>query len=91
MAILENARAECFSPLKNKAGTGADDPETSRRDLLAQQERWILAAGADLQGHELELAPCISLAGEGLESIRGKTAIRSGAVSSASQLAAAFE
>lgn len=90
MAILENARAECFSPLKNKAGTGKDDADTSRRDLLAQQRRWLEAAGADLDGNELELAPCISLMGEGLESLQGKTAMRSGTVETQAQLDVAF-
>lgn len=82
-AVLEVARNEEFSPLKNAPGTGSDDPETSRRDLLAQQRRFLERAGASvLEGVEIEISPLVSYAGEGLESVRGKRFTRSGIVSS---------
>ncbi|KAK4698862.1 UDP-N-acetylglucosamine/UDP-N-acetylgalactosamine diphosphorylase, partial [Phenoliferia sp. Uapishka_3] len=56
MAILEVARETDFSPLKNAPGTGADDPETSRRDLLKEQKKWLEAAGAMVEA-EVELSP----------------------------------
>ncbi|KAH8987335.1 nucleotide-diphospho-sugar transferase [Lactarius hatsudake] len=76
-AVLEVAREEEFSPLKNAPGTGADDPETSRRDLLAQHRRFLEAAGAAVKdGVEIELSPARD----------GKTFTRSGVVSSVEEL-----
>ncbi|TFK56627.1 UDP-N-acetylglucosamine diphosphorylase [Heliocybe sulcata] len=86
-AVLEVARNEEFSPLKNAPGTGADDPETSRRDLLAQQRRFLEHAGAKVkEGVEIEISPLVSYAGEGLESVKGKTFTRSGLVSHLEEL-----
>lgn len=80
-AVLEVARSEEFSPLKNAPGTGSDDPETSRRDLLDQHRRFLESAGARLkEGVEIELSPLVTYAGEGLESIKGKTFTKSGYV-----------
>lgn len=81
MAILEVDRKEEFSPLKNAPGTGSDDPETSRADLLAQQKRFLEKAGATVKdGVEIEVSPRVSYAGEGLEAVKGKTFSRSGLV-----------
>lgn len=81
--VLEVARNEEFSPLKNAPGTGSDDPETSRRDLLAQHRRFLEAAGAKVADDvEIEISPLVSYAGEGLESLKGKTFTRSGLVES---------
>jgi len=78
-AVLEVLRREEFSPLKNAPGTGSDDPETSRKDLLSQHKRWLEAAGAKLEeGVEVEVSPLVSYAGEGLESVKGKVVKRSG-------------
>ena len=81
--VLEGARNEEFSPLKNAPGTPAgDSPETSRRDLLAQQRRFLEAAGAKFASPdvEIELSPLVTYAGEGLESVKGKTFTKSGHV-----------
>lgn len=88
MAVLESARSTDFSPLKNAPGTGADDPETSRRDLLAEQKRWIEEAGATIaEGVEVEVSPTVSYAGEGLETIKGLAFTRSGVVESVEDFA----
>ncbi|KAJ8593225.1 nucleotide-diphospho-sugar transferase [Rhizopogon salebrosus TDB-379] len=80
-AVLEVARNEEFSPLKNAPGTGADDPDTSRRDLLAQHKRFLERAGAQVKdGVEIELSPLVSYAGEGLDTLKGKTFTKSGYV-----------
>ncbi|CAH7685491.1 UDP-N-acetylglucosamine pyrophosphorylase [Phakopsora pachyrhizi] len=73
MYLLEVKRSEEFSPLKNAPGTGVDDPETSRRDLLEQQKRWLVNAGAQFDNSiDVEISPLISYAGEGLEGASGK-------------------
>ncbi|RKF56805.1 UDP-N-acetylglucosamine pyrophosphorylase [Erysiphe neolycopersici] len=73
-ACLEVKREDEFSPLKNAKGTGEDDPDTSRQDILQQGERWAKAAGASFvhnnkDSYGLEISP---LAGEGLEFLKGK-------------------
>lgn len=85
--VLEVERHEEFSPLKNAPGTGVDDPETSRKDLLSQQKRFLLHAGAMVKdGVEIEVSPHVSYAGEGLEAIRGKTFSKTGLVESVEAL-----
>lgn len=87
MAVLEVARSTEFSPLKNAPGTGTDDPETSRRDILAEHTRWLVAAGAVVRaGVEIELSPLVSYAGEGLESVKGRTFATSAVIESVEQL-----
>ncbi|KAJ2839769.1 UDP-N-acetylglucosamine pyrophosphorylase [Coemansia sp. 'formosensis'] len=78
MAILEVDRRDQFSPLKNAPGSGVDCPETSREDLIAQCIRFAEAAGASVEkidGREpsFEISALVSYAGEGLESLNGKT------------------
>ncbi|KAJ7654821.1 nucleotide-diphospho-sugar transferase [Mycena rosella] len=86
-SVLEVARNEEFSPLKNAPGTGSDDPETSRKDLLAQHKRFLEKAGAKVQdGVEIEISPLVSYAGEGLESVKGKTFTKSGVVGELEEL-----
>jgi UDP-N-acetylglucosamine/UDP-N-acetylgalactosamine diphosphorylase len=86
-AVLEVAREDEFSPLKNAPGTGADDRDTSRRDLLAQHRRYLEAAGATVKSDvEIELSPLVTYAGEGLASVKGKTFTRSGLVSNVEEL-----
>ncbi|PGH16956.1 hypothetical protein AJ80_05024 [Polytolypa hystricis UAMH7299] len=77
-ASIEVKREEEFSPLKNARGTGEDDPDTSKRDIMQQGERWIKAAGgivtsetADTPG--VEVSPAISYGGEGLGFLKGRT------------------
>ncbi|KAL2125122.1 hypothetical protein VTJ04DRAFT_1487 [Mycothermus thermophilus] len=76
-ACLEVLREDEFSPLKNAAGTGEDDPDTSRRDILQQGLRWLKAAGAEVEVAEgvegIEVSPLLSYGGEGLEKYKGVT------------------
>ncbi|WVO15361.1 hypothetical protein L204_103017 [Cryptococcus depauperatus] len=87
LCVLEVDRAEEFSPLKNAPGSNVDSPETSRRDLLAQQRRWLVANGAEIKdGVEIEVAPEVSYAGEGLEWIQSRRFSKSGVLSSKNDL-----
>ncbi|KAG9045103.1 UDP-N-acetylglucosamine pyrophosphorylase [Tulasnella sp. UAMH 9824] len=87
MKVLEVERKEEFSPLKNAPGTGSDDPATSRADLLAQQKRFLQAAGATVgDGVEIEVSPLASYAGEGLQAAKGQKYSRSGLVESVEEL-----
>lgn len=86
-AVLEVARDDEFSPLKNAPGTGSDDPGTSCRDLLAQHRRFLEKAGARVRdGVEIELSPLVTYAGEGLKSVAGKTFTKSGQVENVEEL-----
>ncbi|KAK3695047.1 UTP-glucose-1-phosphate uridylyltransferase [Podospora appendiculata] len=82
-ACMEVRREDEFSPLKNAPGTGEDDPDTSRQDIMAQGKRWIQTAGATVESEEpeagIEVGPLMSYAGEGLEKFAGQT-IRAPAV-----------
>ena len=68
-ASMEVKREEEFSPLKNAKGTGEDDPDTSRQDIMNQGMRWVQEAGgtvvseggADSTG--VEISPLISYVG----------------------------
>ncbi|WWD21316.1 hypothetical protein CI109_105800 [Kwoniella shandongensis] len=83
LRVLEVDRSEEFSPLKNAPGSKADCPETSRRDLLAQQKRWLEASGATVQeGVEVEVTPTLTYGGEGLEWTKGSNFVKSGVLAS---------
>ena len=75
-ACMEVKREDEFSPLKNAKGTGEDDPDTSRRDILQQGSRFLSEAGATVTSEEkdagVEVSPLISYGGEGLEFMKGK-------------------
>ncbi|KAK0617863.1 nucleotide-diphospho-sugar transferase [Bombardia bombarda] len=71
-ACLEVRREDEFSPLKNAPGTGEDDPETSKRDIMDQGRRWVESVGCELVvrapgEHGFEISPILSYGGEGLE------------------------
>lgn len=63
-ACMEVKREDEFSPLKNGPGTGEDDPETSKKDILQQGRRWVEAAGAVVTSESaasgVEVSPKIS-------------------------------
>jgi UDP-N-acetylglucosamine/UDP-N-acetylgalactosamine diphosphorylase len=79
MAVLEVDRKEEFSPLKNAPGTGVDDPNTSRKDIIDQHVRFVEKAGGKVVQNDtdssfnFEISPLVSYAGEGLELLKGKT------------------
>lgn len=75
-ACMEVRREDEFSPLKNARGTGEDDPDTSKADIMSQGQRWLEAAGAIVitegSSKGVEVSPLISYGGEGLEKMEGK-------------------
>ena len=73
---MEVKREEEFSPLKNAKGTGEDDPDTSRQDILNQGKRFVEKAGATVTSEKedagVEVSPLISYGGEGLDFLKGR-------------------
>jgi UDP-N-acetylglucosamine/UDP-N-acetylgalactosamine diphosphorylase len=63
-ACMEVKREDEFSPLKNAKGTGEDDPDTSKKDIMSQGQRWAEAAGAVVvsagKGDGVEISPLVS-------------------------------
>ena len=65
-ACMEVKREDEFSPLKNAKGTGEDDPDTSKKDIMGQGTRWIENAGGIVISEEaigetgVEVSPLIS-------------------------------
>ena len=65
-ACMEVKREDEFSPLKNAKGTGEDDPDTSKKDILDQGKRWTQNAGGIVvsesgpQDSGVEISPLIS-------------------------------
>ncbi|EIW66011.1 hypothetical protein TREMEDRAFT_70294 [Tremella mesenterica DSM 1558] len=73
LSVLEVDRKEEFSPLKNSPGSMTDSPETSRKDLLSQQKRWLEKIGVEIKDDfEIEILPECSYSGEGLEWVKDK-------------------
>ncbi|KAJ4366122.1 UDP-N-acetylglucosamine pyrophosphorylase [Neocucurbitaria cava] len=76
-ACMEVKREDEFSPLKNARGTGEDDPDTSKQDILTQGKKWVQAAGAIVVSEEqkdgIEVSPLISYGGEGLDFLKNRT------------------
>jgi len=69
---VEFSREEEFSPVKN--ATGADSPETSRRDMMMKFARWLEQSGvsvprddAGMPLHKIEIDPCFALGPEDLK------------------------
>jgi UDP-N-acetylglucosamine/UDP-N-acetylgalactosamine diphosphorylase len=89
LEILEVGREDEFSPLKNGPGTKSDNPETSKRDLLAMHARWLKEAGAEVaDGVEVELSPAITYSGEGLAAVKGLRITKSGSPETIEELKA---
>ncbi|MBT6154133.1 MAG: UDPGP type 1 family protein [Planctomycetaceae bacterium] len=64
--VLEADRAAEFSPVKN--ASGADSPETSRRDMMALHAGWLRQAGATLpEGADVEISPLYALDADELQ------------------------
>ncbi|KAF2868704.1 nucleotide-diphospho-sugar transferase [Massariosphaeria phaeospora] len=76
-ACMEVKREDEFSPLKNARGTGEDDPDTSKKDIMTQGKQWLQAAGvtvvSEKQDDGIEVSPLISYGGEGLEFLKTRT------------------
>lgn len=65
-ACMEVKREDEFSPLKNAKGTGEDDPDTSKRDILNQGRRWVENVGGSVESEGpaeetgVEVSPLVS-------------------------------
>lgn len=79
LALLEVAREDEFSPLKNAKGSPKESPETALRDLSNLHRRYLTKAGAKFKDTNgvtsivCEISPLLSYAGEGLENkVKGR-------------------
>jgi UDP-N-acetylglucosamine/UDP-N-acetylgalactosamine diphosphorylase len=73
MAVLEIDRAAEFSPVKNAPGSAEDSPDTARAIVGALHRKWLLAAGAAVEGEGIvEVSAAVSYAGEGLAALEGR-------------------
>ena len=65
-ACMEVKREDEFSPLKNAKGTGEDDPDSSKQDILNQGRRWVQNAGGIVESESapeetgVEVSPLVS-------------------------------
>lgn len=63
-ASIEVRREDEFSPLKNAKGTGLDDADTSKRDVMKLGQRWIEKAGGVVVTEDeaagVEVSPLVS-------------------------------
>ncbi len=65
-ACMEVKREDEFSPLKNAKGTGEDDPDTSKKDILDLGKLWVQNAGGIVVSESgpgdsgVEISPLIS-------------------------------
>ena len=65
-ASMEVKREDEFSPLKNAKGTGEDDPDTSKKDILDQGKSWVQNNGGTVESESgatdagVEVSPLIS-------------------------------
>ncbi|RMJ23814.1 UDP-N-acetylglucosamine pyrophosphorylase [Aspergillus sp. HF37] len=75
-ASIEVRREDEFSPLKNAKGTGLDDADTSKQDVMKLGQRWIEKAGGVVVTEDeaagVEVSPLVSYGGEGLEFLQGR-------------------
>lgn len=63
-----------FSALKNADDAKKDCPSTAKADLYKLHKKYVEKSGGKVNGEEIEIAPSISYAGEGLETlVKGKT------------------
>ena len=63
-ASIEVRREDEFSPLKNAKGTGEDDQDTSKRDIMNLGKRWVEKSGGTVvtepESFGVEVSPVIS-------------------------------
>jgi UDP-N-acetylglucosamine/UDP-N-acetylgalactosamine diphosphorylase len=83
--VVETARSEEFSPVKNAAGN--DSPQTCREDQLRQFARWARAAGHDvpvdatgLPDFPFEISPLFADSAEAFAARGGEAVLAPGAV-----------
>jgi len=71
-ACMEVKREDEFSPLKNARGTGEDDPDTSKKDIMDQGKLWVQTAGATVESENpdagIEVSPLSAMAARDLNS-----------------------
>ena len=91
--VLETARKDEFSPLKNAPGSkDGDSPDTSRADIMAQHVRYVqavcgsVAPGRNGAAPTFEISPLVTYDGEGLEALSGITILTPKYISSVSDI-----
>jgi len=85
MAVLQINRADEFSPVKNAPGAPDDSPVTARAMVLAAHQRWLIAAGATVEG-DVEVSPLVSCGGEGLAGFAGRSFVGPTLIAAAAEM-----
>ena len=69
--VLEVARNDEFSPLKNGPGADKNSPQTCLEDLSDLHKRWIVNVGGNFENEEdiCEISPLVSADGENMEKL----------------------
>ena len=76
VSFYQVVREEEFAPVKNEKGNPQDSPDTARQLMSALHKKWLIQAGATVQGDGLcEIDELLSYEGENLAQFTGRVIV----------------